>query len=74
MTNATTGTGTREAHELDLPVMTFDLEREVERLRLEPSWRDHGRARTLARAPVEEGSALLLSLSRPTGSPQRLGL
>ncbi len=53
MTNATTGTGTREARDLDLPIMSFDLQREVERLRLEPTWTEHGRStKTLAKAPA----------------------
>ncbi len=52
MPNATSGTGTREARDLDLPVMRFDLQREIELLRTEPGWASFGRsAKTLAKAP-----------------------
>jgi hypothetical protein len=53
MKDVTTGTDTRVSRALHEPVMTFDLEGEVERMRREPAYADHGRtSKTLAKAPA----------------------
>jgi hypothetical protein len=53
MKDVTTGTGTRASRALHEPVMTFDLGGEIERMRGEPAYSEHGRtAKTLAKAPA----------------------
>lgn len=52
MKETTTGTGTRGPHALKDALMTFELAREVERLRTEPEWRERDRTSiTLVKTP-----------------------
>jgi len=61
----TSGTRTRDPRELHPSIETFDLSAEVESLRREPAWREHGRvAKTLAKAPTYR---LVLSLVQAGG-------
>ena len=53
MKDVTTGTDTREARPLDRSLLAFDLTAELESLRSEPSWSEHGRtSKTLAKSPT----------------------
>jgi len=63
--SVTSGTRTRDPRQLHPSVETFDLRAEMEALRGEPAWREHGRvAKTLAKAPTYR---LVLSLVRAGG-------
>ncbi|HET7725712.1 MAG TPA: hypothetical protein VFK54_00155 [Candidatus Limnocylindrales bacterium] len=61
----TSGTDTREPRALHPAVDVFDLGAEIDALRAEPAWREHGRAaKTLAKAPTQR---LVLTLVRAGG-------
>lgn len=61
----TSGTDTREARALHPSIEVFDLRAEIDALRAEPAWREHGRAaRTLAKAPTQR---IVLTLVRAGG-------
>ena len=52
MKESTTGTDTRDERRLHDDLLQFDLEREIDRLRAEPEWAEHGRtSKTLAKSP-----------------------
>jgi hypothetical protein len=66
MKDITTGTDTREPRPLDRPLLAFDLAAELESLRTEPGWVEHGRtSKTLAKAPTFR---LVLTLLRAGGT------
>jgi len=53
MKDVTTGTDTREPRPLDRALLAFDLRAEVESLRSEPGWAEHGRtSKTLTKSPT----------------------
>ena len=61
----TSGTDTRQARALHPSIEVFDVRAEIDALRREPAWREHGRAaKTLAKAPTQR---LVLTLVRAGG-------
>jgi len=61
----TSGTETREPRQLHPSIETFELRGEIDALRREPAWQEHGRAaKTLAKAPTHR---LVLSLVQAGG-------
>lgn len=63
--STTSGSDTRQPRQLHPAIQTFDLAAEVEALRNESAWTEHGRvAKTLAKAPTYR---LVLSLVRAGG-------
>ena len=66
MKDVTTGTDTREPRPLDRSLLAFDLVAELESLRSEPGWVEHGRtSKTLAKAPTFR---VVLTLLRAGGT------
>ena len=66
MKDVTTGTDTREPRPLDRSLLAFDRVAELESLRTEPGWVEHGRtSKTLAKAPTFR---VVLTLLRAGGT------
>jgi quercetin dioxygenase-like cupin family protein len=66
MKDVTTGTDTREPRPLDRALLAFDLSAELEALRSEPGWVEHGRtSKTLAKAATFR---VVLTLLRAGGT------
>jgi quercetin dioxygenase-like cupin family protein len=66
MKDVTTGTDTREPRPLDRSLLAFDLTAELESLRSEPGWVEHGRtSKTLAKAQTFR---VVLTLLRAGGT------
>jgi quercetin dioxygenase-like cupin family protein len=66
MKDVTTGTDTREPRPLDRALLAFDLSAELESLRSEPGWVEHGRtSKTLAKAATFR---VVLTLLRAGGT------